>query len=119
MKKEKKKKKHIQYIHKTSITYQYNRSGDQRPNPKKMVISNLCLQRSVVYFDLLCLLHLKSNNLLFIQFVNQPTNEIGAGVPFSDSAISKSMRSSETDSQIATRKGEGLYVATTQPPSQV
>jgi hypothetical protein len=49
----------------------------------------------------------------------KPTNDIGAGVPFSDSAISKAMRSSETNSQIATRKGQGLYVASSQPPTQV
>ena len=49
----------------------------------------------------------------------QPTNALGKGVGYSDSAISKSMRTVEAPGEVATKLGEGLYVASKPPPAQV
>jgi len=49
----------------------------------------------------------------------QPRNDLGVGVPLSDSAISKAMRTCETPGEVATKLGEGLYSAQQPPPAMV
>ena len=49
----------------------------------------------------------------------RPSNDYGAGVPLSDSATSEAMRRDDRPGDVATKLGEGLYVAQRPPPSQV
>ena len=63
---------------------------------------------------------MKTENDGFYNFMfDRTSNEIGKGVPCSDSALSRAMMTAEQPGLVALKKGEGLYVASAPPPAQV
>jgi len=62
---------------------------------------------------------LTENEGYFDMHFAKPKNDYGANIPLSDSATSRAMRLEESPGDVATKLGEGLYVAQQPPPSQV
>jgi hypothetical protein len=62
---------------------------------------------------------LTENEGYFDMHFAKPKNDYGASVPLSDSATSRAMRLEESPGDVATKLGEGLYVAQQPPPHQV